>query len=209
MKFRTEIEILPYDRQLSYDDRLLALGSCFATEIGRRMAEAKFRIAVNPSGVLFNPLSIVRTLRRYRDGRPVAKEELAARRRKVVPLRFPRFASGRHGGRSADAHRRRRRRRRPRTARSVGRPADAGYGMGLRTHGYGRRSSQLPPATRRTVPPSQTFGRRGGLGDRIGSAGRIERQTNPAHRQPRPSSGRRTGGQRRKQGRAAARRPRS
>ena len=40
MKFRTEIEILPYDRQLSYDDRLLALGSCFATEIGRRMAEA-------------------------------------------------------------------------------------------------------------------------------------------------------------------------
>lgn len=92
MKFRTEIEILPYDRQLSYDDRLLALGSCFATEIGRRMAEAKFRIAVNPSGVLFNPLSIVRTLRRYRDGRPVAKEELAARRRKVVPLRFPRFA---------------------------------------------------------------------------------------------------------------------
>ena len=30
MKFRTEIEILPYDRQLSYDDRLLALGSCFA-----------------------------------------------------------------------------------------------------------------------------------------------------------------------------------
>ena len=76
MKFRTEIEILPYDRQLSYDDRLLALGSCFATEIGRRMAEAKFRIAVNPSGVLFNPLSIVRTLRRYRDGLPVAKEEL-------------------------------------------------------------------------------------------------------------------------------------
>ena len=76
MKFRTEIEILPYDRQLSYDDRLLALGSCFATEIGRRMAESKFRIAVNPSGVLFNPLSIVRTLRRYRDGRPVAKEEL-------------------------------------------------------------------------------------------------------------------------------------
>ena len=72
MKFRTEIEILPYDRQLSYDDRLLALGSCFATEIGRRMAEAKFRIAVNPSGVLFNPLSIVRTLRRYRDGLPVA-----------------------------------------------------------------------------------------------------------------------------------------
>ncbi len=76
MKFRTEIEIRPYASQLSYRDRLLALGSCFAAEIGRRMADAKFRIAVNPSGVLFNPLSIIRTLRRYRDGRPVAKEEL-------------------------------------------------------------------------------------------------------------------------------------
>ena len=76
MKFRTEIEIRPYDRQLSYDDRLLALGSCFATEIGRRLAEAKFRIAVNPSGVLFNPLSVVRALRRYHNERPVAKEEL-------------------------------------------------------------------------------------------------------------------------------------
>ena len=76
MKFRTEIEILPYDRLLSYDDRLLALGSCFAAEIGRRLADAKFRIAVNPSGVLFNPLSLVRTLRRYHDARPVAEEEL-------------------------------------------------------------------------------------------------------------------------------------
>lgn len=56
MKFRTEIEILPYDRQLSYDDRLLALGSCFATEIGRRMAESKFRIAVNPFGRAVQPV---------------------------------------------------------------------------------------------------------------------------------------------------------
>lgn len=76
MKFRTEIELRPYARRIGHADRLLALGSCFAAEIGRRLADAKFRIAVNPSGVLFNPLSIVRTLRRYRDGRPVAKEEL-------------------------------------------------------------------------------------------------------------------------------------
>ena len=76
MKFRTEIELRPYARRIDHTDRLLALGSCFAAEIGQRLADAKFRIAVNPSGVLFNPLSIVRTLRRYRDGRPVAKEEL-------------------------------------------------------------------------------------------------------------------------------------
>lgn len=76
MKFRTEIELRPYARRIGYADRLLALGSCFAEEVGQRLADAKFRIAVNPSGVLFNPLSIVRTLRRYRDGRPATKEEL-------------------------------------------------------------------------------------------------------------------------------------
>jgi len=76
MKFRTEIQIPPCVRRISFDDRLLALGSCFAAEIGRRLADAKFRIAVNPSGVLFNPLSIVRTLGRFRDGRSVAEKEL-------------------------------------------------------------------------------------------------------------------------------------
>lgn len=73
MKFRTEIEILPTTGNSPTTTACWRSAQCFATEIGRRMAEAKFRIAVNPSGVLFNPLSIVRTLRRYRDGRPLRR----------------------------------------------------------------------------------------------------------------------------------------
>ena len=38
MKFRTEIEILPYDRQLSYDDRLLALGVAPALCFDKRIS---------------------------------------------------------------------------------------------------------------------------------------------------------------------------
>ena len=55
---------------------MLALGSCFTEAIGGRLSEAKFCIAVNPSGVLFNPLSVLRTLERYDRGAKVGAEEL-------------------------------------------------------------------------------------------------------------------------------------
>ena len=58
MKFRTEIEITSLGVKISYENRVLALGSCFAAHIARKLAGAKFRVAENPSGILFNPLSI-------------------------------------------------------------------------------------------------------------------------------------------------------
>ena len=74
MKFRTEIDIAPLHTRISYENRTLALGSCFAEQIGARLARAKFRVTVNPTGILFNPLSIVAALRSYRT--PVCREEL-------------------------------------------------------------------------------------------------------------------------------------
>ena len=38
------------------------MGSCFATEIGRRFQEEKFRAVVNPFGVMYNPASILHTI---------------------------------------------------------------------------------------------------------------------------------------------------
>lgn len=76
MKFRTEIDIAPLDVKIGYANRLLALGSCFAEHIAGRLREAKFRIAANPSGILFNPLSIAAAIRSYADGAPVQHTEL-------------------------------------------------------------------------------------------------------------------------------------
>lgn len=76
MKFRTEIEIAPLGTKIGYENRILALGSCFAEHIAGRLAEAKFRIVTNPTGILFNPLSIVAALRSYADGAPVRQSEL-------------------------------------------------------------------------------------------------------------------------------------
>ena len=76
MKFRTEIDIAPLGVKIGYGNRILALGSCFAEHIARRLAEARFRIVTNPTGILFNPLSIAAALRSYADETPVQHSEL-------------------------------------------------------------------------------------------------------------------------------------
>lgn len=76
MKFRTEIRLAPFGTRIGYENRVLAMGSCFATHIAARLAEARFRIAVNPSGILFNPLSVAGAIRTYAERTPVRREEL-------------------------------------------------------------------------------------------------------------------------------------
>ena len=76
MKFRTEIEIAPLGTKIGYENRILALGSCFAEHIAGRLAQAKFRVTANPSGILFNPLSIAAALRSYAGENPVRHSEL-------------------------------------------------------------------------------------------------------------------------------------
>ena len=76
MKFRTEIEITSLGVKIGYENRVLALGSCFAAHIARKLAGAKFRVTENPSGILFNPLSIAAAIRSYVDPAPVTRGEL-------------------------------------------------------------------------------------------------------------------------------------
>ena len=76
MKFRTEIETSPLGVQIGYENRVLTLGSCFAAHIAEKLAGAKFRVTANPSGILFNPLSIAAAIRSYADPAPVTREEL-------------------------------------------------------------------------------------------------------------------------------------
>ena len=76
MKFRTEIEISPLGVQIGYDSRVLTLGSCFAAHIARKLAAAKFRVTENPSGILFNPLSIAAAIRSYASPTAVTRDEL-------------------------------------------------------------------------------------------------------------------------------------
>ena len=68
MKFRTEVTIEQPEWRISRDSRLLFVGSCFATNIGQRFVDNQFQTVVNPFGVMYNPISILHTLRRLYDG---------------------------------------------------------------------------------------------------------------------------------------------
>ncbi|MBQ8500850.1 MAG: GSCFA domain-containing protein [Bacteroides sp.] len=61
---------------LSQADPILLLGSCFATEMGQRLRQAKFACDVNPYGVLYNPLSISAALREVMAGRKYMPDDL-------------------------------------------------------------------------------------------------------------------------------------
>jgi len=56
--FRTKVIPAISEHKLSLEDQILALGSCFAMNIGQKLKDYKFDITVNPFGTLFNPLSI-------------------------------------------------------------------------------------------------------------------------------------------------------
>ena len=65
MKTRTEISIKPFVGRIDYASRIFALGSCFAENVAARMRRVKLRVDSNPTGVLFNPLSIAEALKRF------------------------------------------------------------------------------------------------------------------------------------------------
>ena len=65
MEFRTVVDTPKMPFLIEPQDELLFVGSCFADAIGRRFAEQQFRATVNPYGVMYNPASILHTIRRY------------------------------------------------------------------------------------------------------------------------------------------------
>ena len=76
MNFSTPVE-LPSDLpRFTQADELLLMGSCFATNIGALLADARFRLDVNPFGVLYNPLSVSAALRELVTGRLYKEEDL-------------------------------------------------------------------------------------------------------------------------------------
>lgn len=62
MKFRTEIDKPQLKGRIDYNSKIVTLGSCFAENITKRLAAAKFCVKRSPVGILFNPASIASTL---------------------------------------------------------------------------------------------------------------------------------------------------
>jgi hypothetical protein len=56
--FRTDVRITRSATPITLKNPILTAGSCFADAIGMRLHEHKFSVAVNPFGVIYNPVSI-------------------------------------------------------------------------------------------------------------------------------------------------------
>ena len=57
-------------------ESVLMLGSCFAEEIGRKLSERKFKVLLNPHGIVYNPLSLAKSLHEYMDAKEYVQGDL-------------------------------------------------------------------------------------------------------------------------------------
>lgn len=65
MDFRLEFTPKPFDIKINHRHRLMLIGSCFTEQIGTKLANHKFSVLDNPNGILFNPVSICRSISSY------------------------------------------------------------------------------------------------------------------------------------------------
>lgn len=76
MDFRLEFSPQPALHKIGIDDSILLMGSCFTEHIHANLILYKFSAFQNPSGNLFNPISIFKSLQSYIENRTVKEDEL-------------------------------------------------------------------------------------------------------------------------------------
>lgn len=76
MQLMLEPNIAPLPQQIGYDHKLLLTGSCFSENMYDRLAQHKFSVISNPHGILFNPLSVARSLDSYLEEKIYTEAEL-------------------------------------------------------------------------------------------------------------------------------------
>ena len=74
--FRTQVEIKEQQQEIDYSSKIMMLGSCFTTEIGKIMQDYRFNVMVNPFGVLYNPASIASSIKRIAECREFTNEDI-------------------------------------------------------------------------------------------------------------------------------------
>lgn len=68
MKLTTPVEFPKAAVEISYGDRIMVLGSCFADNVGKRLKDRGFELCLNPFGTLYNPSSIEGSIARLYSG---------------------------------------------------------------------------------------------------------------------------------------------
>ena len=76
MEFRLAFTPKSFVSKINHQHQLFLIGSCFTENIGSKLKQLKFSVLENPNGILFNPISIVKSLGSYIDNRQYTAEDL-------------------------------------------------------------------------------------------------------------------------------------
>lgn len=76
MKLTTPISIPKSEFNVSHQSTSFLIGSCFSQNIGEKLINNKFNVNINPSGIIYNPISIVSALERIINQKQYTEQEL-------------------------------------------------------------------------------------------------------------------------------------
>ena len=76
MKLQTQVPLKKAENQIDYRSQLMVLGSCFANNIGDKLAYYKFQTLQNPFGILFHPMAIENLISRAIQQKEYTGEEV-------------------------------------------------------------------------------------------------------------------------------------
>ncbi|MBW6501796.1 MAG: GSCFA domain-containing protein, partial [Bacteroidales bacterium] len=76
MELRTIVNTGPSSERIDYSTGVMLVGSCFATEIGMKMRSGRMPVMINPSGTVYNPVSVSKTLELAIENRKFQQEDL-------------------------------------------------------------------------------------------------------------------------------------
>lgn len=74
--FRTPVTIPVSPLRLNHLTKILCIGSCFTEHIGGKLAYYRFPVDINPTGIQYNPASVVKTLESMVLGKGYTREDL-------------------------------------------------------------------------------------------------------------------------------------
>lgn len=76
MELRTTFKINPSPYKITYKDPVMFIGSCFSSLIGYQMEAGHMPVMINPSGTVYNPVSVCNTIETIISGREYNEDDL-------------------------------------------------------------------------------------------------------------------------------------
>lgn len=76
MEFSTIVKPYSYPFTINHSDKIFTIGSCFSENIGKKFAEFKFEIKINPFGQQYNPASIAQGIDRIINSKYFTEDDI-------------------------------------------------------------------------------------------------------------------------------------